>query len=84
MDNQKVHTMQTRLLASLAGGLLGVVVASPLGASLGLSGGPALAGCAVLGVGVGYVGSILFDVFTSSPGDPTEPSAPQTPPRPRR
>ena len=60
--------MQTRLLASLAGGLLGAVVASPIGGSLGLSAALALAGCSSVGICVGYVGSLLFDVFRADAG----------------
>ncbi|MBZ5609577.1 MAG: hypothetical protein LAP38_15045 [Acidobacteriia bacterium] len=61
--------MQIRLLACLAGGLLGVVVASPINASLGLNPSIALIGFASVGLGVGYAASILFDVFTSKPED---------------
>ena len=61
--------MQTRLFACLAGGLLGVVVASPINNSLGVNPTLAFIGCASVGVAVGYVASILFDVFTASPED---------------
>jgi hypothetical protein len=61
--------VQTRLFACIAGGLLGVVLTSPINGSLGLSPTIALIGCSAMGVGVGYVASILFDVFTASPGD---------------
>jgi hypothetical protein len=61
--------VQTRLLASLGGGLLGVVVTSPINDSLGLSPPVALIGCTLIGAAVGYVASILFDVFAASPGD---------------
>ena len=58
--------MQTRLLACLAGGFLGVVVASPISQSLNVSLTLALIGCALLGLSLGYVVSIFFDVFTAS------------------
>ena len=58
--------MQTRLLACLAGGFLGVVVASPISQSFNVSLTLALIGCALLGLALGYVVSIFFDVFTAS------------------
>jgi len=61
--------VQTRLLACLAGGFFGIVVASPINASMGLSPSIALIGCSSIGVAVGCVASILFDVFAVSPGD---------------
>jgi hypothetical protein len=61
--------VQTRLLACIAGGFLGVVVTSPINASLGLSPTIALIGCSSIGVAVGCVATILFDVFAMSPGD---------------
>jgi hypothetical protein len=67
--------VQTRLLACLAGGFLGVVVASLFGASLGLSATFALIGCSSLGIAVGYVVSMLFDVFAA----PTETAGSSSP-----
>ena len=61
--------MQTRLLACIAGGFLGVVVTSPINASLGLSPTIALIGCWSIGVAFGYVASTLIGVFAMSPGD---------------
>lgn len=61
--------MQTRLFAGLAGGFLGLVVTSPINASLGLNPAIALILCSSIGVAVGYVASTLFDVFTASSGD---------------
>jgi hypothetical protein len=61
--------VQTRLLACLAGGLAGAAVASPLNATLGLSPTIALIGCSLIGAALGYVASLLFDVFTASPED---------------
>ncbi len=61
--------MQTRLFASLAGGLLGAAVASTVNASLELSPTLALIGCSVAGIALGYVVSMLFDVFAMPSGD---------------
>ena len=58
--------MQTRILACLAGGFLGVVAASPMSNAFELS--PLLAFTAgpIIGIFVGYVASMLIDVFTAS------------------
>ena len=61
--------MQTRLLSCLAGGFLGVAVTSPVSRSMDLSPLIALIGCTSVGVALGYVVSILFDVFAMNPGD---------------
>jgi hypothetical protein len=61
--------VQIRLFACIAGGLIGAVAASPVSASFGVSPMVAWIGCIAAGLGVGYVASILFDVFTASPGD---------------
>lgn len=58
--------MQTRILASVAGGLIGLAATSWVNQSLGVSLGFAFAVCGLVGVAVGYVVSTLFDVFTSS------------------
>lgn len=58
--------MQTRLLACLAGGLLGVALASTINEALGLSPTLAVIACASAGVAIGYVVSILFDVFAGA------------------
>jgi hypothetical protein len=58
--------VQKRLLSSLAGGFLGVVVASPANNNLGLSPTVDLIACASAGLALGYVASILYDVFTAS------------------
>lgn len=60
--------MQIRLLACLAGGLVGAVVASTISDMLGLSPTIALIGCAAIGVALGYVVSQLIDVFAPSQG----------------
>jgi hypothetical protein len=58
--------MQTRLFASLAGGLLGVALNAQITAKLGLDlpPVPALIGCSLAGLAIGYVVSLLVDVFT--------------------
>jgi hypothetical protein len=58
--------MQTRLFASIAGGLLGVVLAPSLKDTLGLTPMLAFIGLGVAGVAVGCAASLLFDVFSSS------------------
>ena len=58
--------MQKRLLASLAGGLIGAAVTSTVNASLGLSPTIALIACSSIGLAIGYVASTLFDVFADS------------------
>jgi hypothetical protein len=62
--------MQTRLLASLAGGLLGLAVTSTINGSLGLPPSIAFTGCGLTGMAVGYVGSIFFDVFAGKTDEP--------------
>lgn len=61
--------MQTRLLACLAGGFLGLAVTFPVNSSLGLSPTVALLACSSIGIALGYVASVLIDVFTTSPED---------------
>ena len=57
--------MQTRIIASLAGGLLGFALAARINADLGLDLPPVVAavGFSLAGLAVGYVVSMLFDVF---------------------
>lgn len=63
--------MKIRLIASLAGGLLGFAVAGQINTSLGLGVTPTVAmiGCSLTGMAIGYVGSLLFDVFARNPGE---------------
>ena len=61
--------MQTRLLACIAGCLLGVAVTPAINDHLALSPTLALIGCSSLGAAVGYVASMLFDVFAASAED---------------
>ena len=65
MVTARRHTLRTRLLACFAGGFLGVVVASPISQSLNVRLTLALIGCSLLGLTLGYVVSIFFDVFTA-------------------
>jgi len=58
--------MQTRLIASLAGGLLGASLTSTANTILELSPTVAMIGCSSVGVALGYVVSMLFDVFAMS------------------
>jgi len=57
--------MRIRLLAALVGGAVGLAVAMafPVGAGLGLT--PALANiaCTFAGLAVGYLATVLLDVF---------------------
>ena len=61
--------MQTRLLASVAGGLLGAVFCPMINAHLELSPTYAFIVCPLAGVAVGYVVSTLVDVFSGSHSD---------------
>ena len=61
--------MRTRLLACLAGGCLGVTVAVPIGNTFGVSPTVALIACSMLGLGLGYVVSMFFDIFAVSAED---------------
>lgn len=60
--------MQTRLFACLAGGFLGIVVAVSIKDSLDLAPSVAFIGCSLAGMALGYVASLLFDVFAASSG----------------
>jgi hypothetical protein len=61
--------MQTRLLSCLAGGCFGGVVSSLVNEALHVSPSAAVIGCSLAGVALGYVVSILIDVFTEPPQD---------------
>jgi hypothetical protein len=58
--------VQTRLLACVAGGLLGVALTSTINSGLGLSPTLAMIACSSAGVAIGYVASILYDVFSGA------------------
>jgi flagellar biosynthesis protein FliR len=63
------YIVQTRLFACLAGGLIGVVVASPVSTRFEVGLTLAAIGCVAVGVAIGYVVSIFFDIFAASPDD---------------
>ena len=58
--------MQTRLIACLAGGLLGCASASLIGGALGLSPALALLSSSLAGIALGCVVSLMVDVFSGS------------------
>jgi hypothetical protein len=60
--------VQIRLLACLVGGLLGLVATSPINDKLGFSPTMAFIACISVGIGLGYVVSLLVDVFAPSGG----------------
>jgi len=61
--------VQKRLFACFAGGFIGIALASPINSSLDLSPSVAWIGCSSAGIALGYLVSILFDVFAASSGD---------------
>jgi len=63
--------MRTRLIACLAGGLLGAVVSLRVGDSLNMSPLVVLIGCSLLGMGLGYAVSMFFDVFAAGADEST-------------
>jgi len=63
--------MQTRILASLAGALVGFVAAAPVSANFEFPLMYGLIGCPIAGLGLGYMVSILIDVFTAQPAEDT-------------
>ena len=58
--------MQTRLLACMAGGLIGVVLTSTINESLGFTPTLAVIACSTSGMAIGYVASMLYDVFAGA------------------
>ena len=64
--------MRKRLLLSFAFGLLGLALALPLGGRLGLSTPVSLIAFTTVGIFLGYIASIFFDVFFGDAGQ-TEP-----------
>jgi hypothetical protein len=59
--------MKRRLMASVAGGLVGIAAAYPLQGVLGVSTALAFIACPVVGILLACVASMLFDVF-AGPG----------------
>jgi CBS-domain-containing membrane protein len=66
--------MQRRLIASIAGGVLGMCLARPLEDALGVSATLAFLAAPLGGIALAYVGSLLFDVFAgvAPPGSAPE------------
>lgn len=60
--------MRKRLLLCLAFGAVGLAVGPSVGELVGISGVPALLGCAAGGCVIGYVVSIFLDVFVANAG----------------
>jgi hypothetical protein len=58
--------VRKRFIASIAGGLAGSFLAAPLNSSLGFPPWVAMAGCSFGGAALGYVVSMLFDVFAQN------------------
>ena len=58
--------MRTRLLACMAGALIGAALASPINDSLDLPPTIALIACSLAGIALGYVTSLMIHVFTAS------------------
>jgi uncharacterized membrane protein YuzA (DUF378 family) len=64
--------MQRRLIASIAGGIIGICLATRLQDALGVSATLAVIAAAFIGIALGYVASMLFDVFGDTPGPSNE------------
>jgi hypothetical protein len=64
--------MVKRLLSSMVGGLIGLALAWRFQDALGASPALAYGSCALGGLGIGYVASMLFDVFAGSPSGPPQ------------
>ena len=62
--------MLRRLLSALVGGIIGMAGAWGFQDSLGISPAFAYVACTLGGMGVGYVASMLFDVFAGSLSGP--------------
>ncbi len=65
--------MLKRFLSALVGGVIGIAGAWGFQDSLGSSPSLAYVACTLGGIGVGYVASMLFDVFAgTASGPPSE------------
>ena len=64
--------MQRRLIASIAGGIIGICLAARLQDALGVSATVAFIAAALGGIVLAYVASMLFDVFSGTPGSSNE------------
>ena len=63
--------MQKRIMVCLAGGVVGMAAASRLGDSWGMSPVTAFVGFVALGLGFGYIISVVLDVFSGNVGNTT-------------
>jgi uncharacterized membrane protein len=61
--------MRKRFLVSIVGGIVGLALSSPLTDTLGMSQTLALVSCSIAGIVVGYVASILWEVFAGTHHD---------------
>jgi uncharacterized membrane protein len=61
--------MRKRFLVSMVGGIIGLALSVPLTDTLGLSQTLALVTCSIAGIVIGYVASMLFEVFAGKPHD---------------
>ena len=61
--------MRKLFLVSLAGGIVGLALSVPLTDTLGVSQTLSFVSCSIAGIVIGYVASILFDVFARNPHD---------------
>ncbi len=64
--------MQRRFIASILGGVLGILLAWRLPDALGVSVTLTYIACAFAGIAIAYVVSMLLDVFAGSPGTTPE------------
>ncbi|HSR08385.1 MAG TPA: hypothetical protein VLM42_14625 [Bryobacteraceae bacterium] len=64
--------MLRRLLSALLGGIVGIVLAWGFQDSLSLSITWACVSFTLAGMGLGYVASMLFDVFAGTPSGPPQ------------
>ncbi len=58
--------MRNRLLFALGGAVIGLAIASPIAQGFHLSTTLTFMACTIFGLGIGYAGSALVDVFTTS------------------
>lgn len=63
--------MRKRLLVCLVFGVTGLATAMPIGDQLGLSMVQALIGCSLAGILLGYLVSVLLDIFADNSGTET-------------
>lgn len=61
--------MQKRIIVCLAGAVVGMGVAARMGDSLGMTPTTAFAGFVALGLGFGYIVSVVLDVFSGNVGN---------------